>query len=249
MKVAILGAGALGGVIGAKLAQTNAQVSLVARGPHLEAMQDNGVTLIDPEGYVNLDPVASHTTAFMGAQDYVFVTLRAHQVAGAMDLVAPLLGPETTVVWAITGTPYWDRDAPPVAPAQVLGCAPLLAADVATPGVIRHLAGDTLVLGEANGKATPRAKRLAQLLEETGLRAPVVPDIRTHVWAQLMVVLSVGQGLELPPEAAAMVAQTRASVTGIDLPQHEVWPDGAAMWQAALDGDLAELEAVLEGIG
>lgn len=249
MKVAVLGAGALGGLIGAKLAQTNAQVSLIARGPHLEAMQDNGVTLLDPEGYVNLDPVASHTTAFMGAQDYVFVTLRAHQIAGAIDLVAPLLGPETTVVWAATGTPYWDRDAPPVAPAQVLGCAPLLAADVMQPGVIRHLAGDTLVLGEASGEATARARRLAELLEVAGVQARVVPDIRAHIWAQLMGALSMGQGLELPQKAAAMVAQAQASVTGLDLPHHEICPDGAAMWRAVMDGDLTELEAVLDGIG
>lgn len=245
MRVAILGAGAVGGLIGAKLAQTSAQVSLVGRGPHLEAMQDNGITLVGPEGYVNLDPVASHTTAFMGPQDYVFVTLRAHQAAAAVELAARLIGPETTLVWVTTAMPYWDRSVPPFAPAQVLGCAPQLAADILQPGVVRHLAGDMLTLGEASGEASLRAARLGALLEEAGFCAPVVPDIRAHIRAQVMGLLAVGEGLDLPPEAADMVARARDDCGPGALPVHEVGPDGVAMWRSVLNGDLVELEAVL----
>jgi len=107
MKICIFGAGAIGGYMGVKLAQAGADVSLVARGPHLAAMQANGLTLIEESGTSNVKVTASDNPAELGPQDYVIVTLKAHSVPGVVPHMQPLIGPDTTIVSGVNGVPWW----------------------------------------------------------------------------------------------------------------------------------------------
>ena len=205
MKICIFGAGAIGGYLGAKLAQTDAQVSMIARGPHLEAMQDNGLTLMEGDGYVNVDVIASDTASFLGPQDYVFITLKAHSVPPVVDKIAPLIGPNTTVVSAVNGVPWWyfhglegphegtrltsvdpgDAQWKAFTPEKTLGCVVYPAAEVVQPGVIRHIEGNRFTLGEPSGEKSDRALALSKKLIEAGLKAPVRPKIRDEIWVKL----------------------------------------------------------------
>ena len=205
MKICVFGAGAIGGYLGAKLAQTDAEVSLIARGPHLEAMQDNGLTLIEENGYVNVDVIASDTASFLGPQDYVFITLKAHSVPPVVDKIAPLIGPDTTVVSAVNGVPWWyfygldgplkntrlaaadpgDAQWTTFTPEKTLGCVVYPAAEVVQPGVIRHIEGNRFTLGEPSGETSDRARALSKKLIEAGLKAPVRPKIRDEIWVKL----------------------------------------------------------------
>jgi 2-dehydropantoate 2-reductase len=205
VKICVFGAGAIGGYLGAKLAQTDAQVSIIARGPHLEAMQDNGLTLIEENGYVNVDVIASDTASFLGPQDYVFITLKAHSVPPVVDKIAPLIGPHTTVVSVVNGVPWWyfygldgplkntrlasvdpgDAQWTTFTPEKTLGCVVYPAAEVVQPGVIRHIEGNRFTLGEPSGETSDRARALSKKLIEAGLKAPVRPKIRDEIWVKL----------------------------------------------------------------
>jgi 2-dehydropantoate 2-reductase len=205
MKIAIVGAGAIGGYMGAKLAQAGAAVSLVARGPHLAAMQADGLTLIEDGARTTLPVTAAEDPAELGPQDYVIVTLKAHSVPPMVARMQPLLGPETTVVMAVNGVPWWyfhGLDGPyrdlrletvdpggaqwdGIGPERVLGCVVYPAAEVAEPGVIRHIEGNRFSLGEPSGEKSDRALALSDALGQAGLRAPVRPKIRDELWVKL----------------------------------------------------------------
>jgi 2-dehydropantoate 2-reductase len=205
MKIAIVGAGAIGGYMGAKLAQAGAAVSLVARGPHLAAMQADGLTLIEEGARTTLPVTAAEDPADLGPQDYVIVTLKAHSVPPMVARMQPLLGPETTVVMAVNGVPWWyfhGLDGPyrdlrletvdpggaqwdGIGPERVLGCVVYPAAEVAEPGVIRHIEGNRFSLGEPSGEKSDRAVALSEALGQAGLRAPVRPKIRDELWVKL----------------------------------------------------------------
>ncbi|MFZ5790930.1 MAG: 2-dehydropantoate 2-reductase [Pseudomonadota bacterium] len=205
MKICIYGAGAIGGLLGAKLARAGEEVSLIARGAHLEAIRARGLKLIGPEEEFVVHPRSSDSSAEIGAQDYVVLALKAPAVGGIIDRLQPLLGPETTVVMAINGVPWWyfyglegpyrDRRLPiidpderqwrGIGPERVLGCVVYPAAEVVEPGVIRHIAGDRFSLGEPDGSRSERALALSRALIKAGLKAPVRPDIRTEIWVKL----------------------------------------------------------------
>ncbi|MFW5678717.1 MAG: 2-dehydropantoate 2-reductase [Pseudomonadota bacterium] len=205
MRICIYGAGAIGGHMGAKLAQAGADVSLVARGPHLEAMQANGLTLIEADERRTVKVTASANPADLGVQDYVIVTLKAHQVPGVVELMQPLLGPETCVVMAVNGVPWWyfyKLDGPyenrrlatvdpgdvqwtGIGPERVLGCVVYPAAEVIEPGVVQLVEGDRYSLGEPSGERSERAQKLAKALQDSGLKAPVRPKIRDEMWVKL----------------------------------------------------------------
>ncbi len=205
MKICIFGAGAIGGYMGAKLAQAGADVSLVARGPHLAAMQARGLSLIE-EGISSTVPVtASADPAALGPQDYVIVTLKAHSVPAVVPAMQPLLGPNTTVVMGVNGVPWWyfhklggplegtrlatvdpgDAQWTGIGPDRVLGCVVYPAAEVAEPGVIAHVEGNRFTLGEPDGSKSERAVRLSDALQAAGLKAPVRPRIRDEIWVKL----------------------------------------------------------------
>lgn len=206
MKICIFGAGAIGGYMAVKLVQAGADVSLVARGPHLAAMRDNGLTLIEEDGQeTNVAVRASDDPAELGPQDYVIVTLKAHSVPPVVAKMQPLIGPNTTIVSGVNGVPWWyfhglegpyegtrlasvdpgDAQWNGFGPDRVLGCVVYPAAEVIRPGVIKHIEGNRFSLGEPDGSKSERATALSQALAAAGLKAPVRPRIRDEIWVKL----------------------------------------------------------------
>jgi 2-dehydropantoate 2-reductase len=206
MRICIFGAGAIGGLVGARLAEAGeAKVSLIARGPHLAAMQEKGLVVRDAAGERTVQVEASDDPAAFGPQDYVFIALKAHSVPAILDSMKPLIGPETAVVTAQNGLPWWyfykeagryeDRRIEAVdpggriwatiGPERAIGCVVHPAADVEAPGVIRHAEGDRLPLGEPSGEKTERVLALSKALVAAGFRAPVRPQIRSEIWVKL----------------------------------------------------------------
>mgnify|MGYP003647919741 FL=1 len=205
MKICIFGAGAIGGYMGAKLALAGADVSLIARGPHLAAMQAGGLTLIEDGERTTVPVTATESAAEVGPQDYVIVTLKAHSVPGVVDAMQPLLGPDTTVVMGVNGVPWWyfygldgeykdkrlhtvdpgDKQWNGFGPERVLGCVVYPAAEVPEPGVIQHIEGNRFSLGEPSGEKSERALALSKALSAVGLKAPVRPKIRDEIWVKL----------------------------------------------------------------
>ena len=205
MKICIYGAGAIGGYLGAGLALKGADVTLIARGSHLEAIQQNGLTLIkDDERYV-ANVRAFENPADAGPQDYVFVTLKAHSVPPVAANVAQLFHESTAVVCGVNGIPWWyfyglegeytgrrigcldpgnvlwDN----LGPDRMIGCAVYPAAEVSEPGIIRHVEGDRFSLGEPSGEKTDRIVALSEILISSGFKAPVRPNIRNELWVKL----------------------------------------------------------------
>jgi 2-dehydropantoate 2-reductase len=205
MKVGIFGAGAIGGFLGVRLAQAGVDVTFVARGPHLAAMQANGVTLRSGGESVTVRPRCVDAAAEAGVQDYVVVTLKAHGLPSAAPSIAAMMGPESALVTGVNGVPYWyfhgldgpfrDRVVESVdpggrlsavlPPARAIGCVVYPAAEVVEPGVIEHLYGDRFTLGEPDGSRSPRVDALSKALIGAGLKAPVRPRIRDELWVKL----------------------------------------------------------------
>ncbi|MEM8658659.1 MAG: 2-dehydropantoate 2-reductase [Pseudomonadota bacterium] len=206
MKICIFGAGAIGGYMGVKLAEAGADVSLVARGPHLAAMRENGLTLIEEEGGTsNVKVTASDNPEDLGPQDYIIVTLKAHSVPPVVPKMQPLIGDQTTVVSGVNGVPWWyfHKIGGPLegtrlesvdpgnaqwdgfGPDRVLGCVVYPAAEVREPGVITHIEGNRFSLGEPDGAKSDRALALSKALAAAGLKAPVRPRLRDEIWVKL----------------------------------------------------------------
>ncbi len=205
MKVAIFGAGAIGGLLGVKLAQAGADVTFIARGPHLAAMRANGVTLISGETRTVVRPRCLADPAEAGVQDFVVVTLKAHGLPAAAPAIAQMMGPDSALVTGINGVPYWyfygldgpyrDRRVESVdpggklwdllPPSQAIGAVVYPAAEVTEPGVITHTYGDRFTLGEPDGSRSPRIEALSRLMIAAGLKAPVRPRIRDEIWVKL----------------------------------------------------------------
>lgn len=205
MKICIFGAGAIGGYMGAKLAQAGADVSLVARGPHLKAMREDGLRLVEESGETTVKVTASDDAADLGPQDYVIVTLKAHSVPPVVSKMQPLIGENTTIVSGVNGVPWWyfHKIGGPLegtrletvdpgnaqwdgfGPDRVLGCVVYPAAEVIAPGVVKHIEGNRFSLGEPDGSKSERALTLSKALADAGLRAPVRPKIRDEIWVKL----------------------------------------------------------------
>ncbi|MEM7614495.1 MAG: 2-dehydropantoate 2-reductase [Pseudomonadota bacterium] len=206
MKICVFGAGAIGGYMGVKLAEAGADVSLVARGPHLAAMRENGLTLIEEEGGTsNVKVTASDNPEDLGPQDYIIVTLKAHSVPPVVPKMQPLIGDQTTVVSGVNGVPWWyfHKIGGPLegtrlesvdpgnaqwdgfGPDRVLGCVVYPAAEVREPGVITHIEGNRFSLGEPDGAKSDRALALSKALAAAGLKAPVRPRLRDEIWVKL----------------------------------------------------------------
>lgn len=206
MKICIFGAGAIGGLMGAKLAaKGDVDVTFIARGPHLAAMRENGVTLISEGTEQIVHPRCVESAEEAGPQDYVLVTLKAHSLPSAAKQMQPLLGPDTAIVSAVNGIPWWyfhglggayegrivqsvDPDGQVSAllpPSRAIGCIVYPAAEVTAPGVIDHSYGDRFSLGEPDGSRSPRAQALSEALIAAGFKAPVRPKIRDELWVKL----------------------------------------------------------------
>ena len=204
MRICIYGAGAIGGYLGVQLALAGQDVTLIARGPHLQAMRENGLKLlIDGEERV-AHPFCTDDPSEAGPQDYLIVTLKAHSAPAIVEPMQPLLGPDTAVVTAVNGVPWWyfyeldgrwrDRRLETVdpgglqwdgiGPERAIGCVVYPATEVVEPGVIQHLDGNRFTLGEPSGEKTERVKALASALIAAGFRAPV-RRIRDEIWVKL----------------------------------------------------------------
>lgn len=254
MKICIFGAGAIGGYLAAKLATAGAKVSLVARGPHLHAMQQHGLTLIEEGQRSTVAVTASDDPSLLGPQDYVLVTLKAHSVPSVVPRMLPLIGPETTFVFCVNGVPWWyfyksggvhegtrlasvdpgNVQWDMIGPERALGCVVYPAAEVESPGVIRHLEGNRFSLGEPDGSKSPRAERLSAILSAAGLKAPVRPRIRDEIWVKLwgnlsfnpisalthatLAVLCTDPGTRAVARAMMLEAQEIAETLGVKFP-------------------------------
>jgi 2-dehydropantoate 2-reductase len=205
MKVCIYGAGAIGAHIGVLMKLAGVDVSLIARGAHLEAIKQNGLKLIiNGEEKVARMP-ASNNPADLGPQDYVIVALKSHQAWEAAEQMKPLLGPETAVVTAQNGVPWWyfhgfegqyanlqlesvdprGRQWNAIGPERAIGCTVYPAAEIVGPGVVKHTYGDRYGLGEPTRKETPRVVKLASAFDAAGLKSKIYPEIRNDIWLKL----------------------------------------------------------------
>ncbi|MDA1072419.1 MAG: 2-dehydropantoate 2-reductase [Proteobacteria bacterium] len=205
MKIAIYGAGAIGGYLGALLADAGAQVTLIARGPHLAAIREKGLSL-EMNGQTTTRRIAAtDDAAEAGPQDHVIVALKAHSVPAVVDAMQPLLGPDTAVVTAVNGVPWWyfhalegpwkdrrlesvdpgGRQWDRIGPQRAIGCVVYPACDVPEPGLVRHIEGDRFVLGEPSGEKTDRVMALAEIMRQAGFKTPVKPGIRDEIWIKL----------------------------------------------------------------
>ncbi|HLJ64784.1 MAG TPA: 2-dehydropantoate 2-reductase [Stellaceae bacterium] len=205
MRVAVVGAGAIGGYIGAKLMRSGAEVSLVARGPHLAAMRKDGLRVIEAAHEFVATPFCTDDPKELGPQDYVIIALKAHSVPGAVEMMQPLLGNDTAIVTAVNGIPYWyfhrhggalanttletvdpaGRQWKGLRPERAIGCVVYPATEVAEPGVIQHIYGDKFPIGEPDGTLSERVERFSQLMEGAGLKAPIRDNIRDEIWLKL----------------------------------------------------------------
>ncbi|HRZ02210.1 MAG TPA: 2-dehydropantoate 2-reductase [Burkholderiaceae bacterium] len=208
MRVCVVGAGGIGATLGARLALAGHEVGLVARGAHLAALQEQGLRFVDEAAGAEhrLRLRASAEPAELGAQDVVFLALKAHDIGPMLERVAPLLGPHTSVVPAINGLPWWYfhgvgganegrvvRALDPAGtmfaaldPDRLLGCVVHVAAEVRSPGTVHHTGGRRLILGEPRGGSTARLERVAALLAQAGFEAEATSDIRLAVWTKLV---------------------------------------------------------------
>ncbi len=205
MKICIYGAGAIGGYMGVMLKRGGIDVSLVARGAHLDAINANGLTLVSKAETITERIRASRDPRELGRQDYVIVALKAHQAWEAAEDLAPLLGPDTAVVTAQNGVPWWyfhgldgpyadrrlasvdpgDRQWNAIGPGRVIGCTVYPATEIVEPGVIKHIYGDQFGLGEPSRTESVRLARLAEALKAGGLKPRLFADIRDDIWLKL----------------------------------------------------------------
>jgi len=206
VKVAVVGAGAIGAYVGAALHRGGANVHLIARGEHLEAMRRGGVTVRSPRGDFHAHPHATADPAEVGPVDIVFLGLKAYSYAGAGNLIGPLLGPGTGVVAAQNGIPWWYFHGLPgpyegrrveavdpdgavsavIPPAQAIGCVVYSSTEIESPGVIRHIEGTRFSIGEPDGTASQRCTAFSQAMVAGGLKCPVEADLRSDIWLKLM---------------------------------------------------------------
>ena len=206
MRVAILGAGAIGAYVGAALARGGTDVALIARGAQLAALRANGVTVLSPRGDFHAHPVATDDPAEIGPVDFVFLGLKAYSYAGCGPLLAPLLHDGTAIVAAQNGVPWWyfHRHGGPfdghrveavdpggatsaaIPPERAIGCVVYCSTELEAPGVVRHGEGTRFSLGEPDRTRSERCLQLSEALVAGGLKAPVETDLRDEIWIKLL---------------------------------------------------------------
>jgi 2-dehydropantoate 2-reductase len=205
MKICIYGAGAIGGHLAVFLKEGEADVSLVARGAHLDAIRSNGLKLLIDGGEKTARMTATADPAELGQQDYVVVALKAHQAWEVAEQMKPLLGPNTAVVTAQNGVPWWyfygfegqyanlqlqsvdpdGRQWRAIGPERAIGCTVYPAAEIVAPGVIKHIYGDRFGLGEPTGQTTERLTALNDAFAAGGLKPRIYPKIHDDIWLKL----------------------------------------------------------------
>jgi 2-dehydropantoate 2-reductase len=206
MRIAVVGAGAIGGLLGVKLARSGEEVTFIARGANLVAIRENGMILVSPDGSEERAEVGAYEkTVDAGVHDVVFLTLKAHQVAAIAADLTHLCGPQTAIVTMQNGIPWWyfHRHGGPfenarlesvdpggvqaehIDPARIVGSVAYPAAVLTRPGAVRLIEGNRFGLGEPSGEMSERVQQIAHTLIKAGLRAPVTRDIRGEIWLKL----------------------------------------------------------------
>ena len=206
MKFAIYGAGAIGAYLGAVIARSGGDVALIARGPHLDAMRQHGVRVRTSQEDFTAHPVATDDPKTIGPVDVVVLAVKAHGLPEIASRLAPLLGPDTAVLAAQNGLPWWyfqhhggpldgthldsldpdrvlDRH---IASERIIGCVVYPSTAVVEPGVVQHIEGNRFSIGELDGATTQRCKDIAGSLIRAGLRCPIRPRIRQDIWVKLL---------------------------------------------------------------
>ena len=206
MRVAVVGAGAIGAYVGASLGRGGADVHLVARGEHLEAMRRDGVQVLSPRGDFTAYPPATDDPSEIGPVDVIFLGLKAHSYATASPLLEPLMDQETVVVAGQNGIPWWyfhgvegpyagrriesvDPDGTVseiIASERAIGCVVYPGTELAGPGVVKHIEGTRFSIGEPDGSITERCARFSEAMIAGGLKCPVEENIRDEIWVKLM---------------------------------------------------------------
>jgi 2-dehydropantoate 2-reductase len=206
MKFLIAGAGAIGAYIGARMAQAGFDVTLFARGPHLRAMQEHGVQVKSREGDFVARPAIASSLENIGPVDVVFLGVKAHGLPQLAPQLKPVLGPDTTVVSTQNGIPWWyfqgfggrcegmrlERVDPggvissAIEARRVVGSICYFATEITAPGVIQHIEGNRITLGEPDGTRSERSRRIAEALIASGLRCPITARIRHEIWVKVL---------------------------------------------------------------
>ncbi len=205
MRICIYGAGAIGAWLGVQLSLAGEDVTLIARGPHLAAMQKNGVRLLIDGKEKVAYPRCVEDPQDAGPQDYVIITLKAHSFPAVVDSLQALFDDDTALVTGVNGIPWWyfyqldgayedhkldsvdpgGRIWDTVGPQRAIGCVVYPAAEIAEPGVIRHIEGDRFILGEPDGRQSDRAAKLCEALKGAGFTSRVRNNIRDDIWVKL----------------------------------------------------------------
>lgn len=207
MRIAIIGAGAIGGYVGVKLALAGEDLSFIVRGDNLRAIRERGMRLVLQDGseQVARNVLATDDYGEAGPQDLVILATKAHQLGPVVNELPKLLGPETVIVTMQNGIPFWyfhrnggplegstvrsvDSDgllARSIPPERVIGCVVYPASELVAPGVVRHVEGDRFPLGELDGTRSDRVQRISTCFERAGFKAPVLDDIRAEIWLKL----------------------------------------------------------------
>jgi 2-dehydropantoate 2-reductase len=206
MRVAVLGAGAIGAYVGAALARGGTDVHLIARGENLEAMRRNGVKVLSDRGDFEAHPPATDDPSEVGPVDFVFLGLKANSYATCGNLLEPLLGDDTAVIAAQNGIPWWyfhGVDGPyagrrietvdpggcvtkTIPPERAIGCVVYAGTELEAPGVVRHLEGTRFTIGEPNRTISERCRAFSEAMIAGGLKCPIEEDVRDEIWVKLM---------------------------------------------------------------
>jgi 2-dehydropantoate 2-reductase len=248
MKIAIVGAGGVGGYFGARLAAAGADVYFLARGVHLHALRSRGLRIESPKGDLHLTRVnATDDPAAIGAADIVFFTVKLYDSEPALVALPPLIGPDTAVIPFQNGVDSVEMLAHAVGRPHTAGGTAYVAAVVAEPGVVRHTAMDHLIFGELDGSRSPRLERLLEACRPAGFQATLSETVEVDIWTKF-VRLSVFSGMTavtrcpIGPvvgdpdllamlQAAVLEAMTVARAKGVPVPPHAV-QDVAQGYQA-----------------
>jgi 2-dehydropantoate 2-reductase len=206
MKFLIAGAGAIGAYISARLAKAGFDVTLFARGPHLKAMQERGVRVRSAEGDFQAEAKIVGSLEDAEPADVVFLGVKAHSLPQLAPHLKPVLGPDATVVSTQNGIPWWyfqgfggqwdglrlERIDPggvicdAIAARRVVGSIAFFSTEIVEPGVVQHIAGNRISLGEPDGSRSPRCRRIAEALVASGLRCPITSHIRQEIWVKIL---------------------------------------------------------------
>ena len=207
MRIAIIGAGANGGVVGAKLALAGEDVTFIVRGANLDAIRTHGIKLIQHDGseQVAREVKATNDYTAAGVQDVVVLAMKAHQLEAVVDDLPRLIGPDTLIVTMQNGLPFWyfqqhggalagtpvksvdpsGRIAAAIPARQIIGCVVYPASELVAPGVVKHIEGDRFPVGELDGSSSARVQRVADCFVRAGFKSPVLDNIRAEIWLKL----------------------------------------------------------------